>query len=180
MSRGASGGGWQGREQRRMTAEASSPASVSRVHEKAMRSREQDDASSVDGMQTRGRKRLAEQSAESEPKRPARRPVRCGWPHGVASYLQCSAASQVGVKACFGSKAQSWTPCLHSGSWGSLLRSPSGMQAPAGRRKRKCDLQLSLFVRWHSPAGKTKVTRLQLRSVGSVDCLQVWTTPGCG
>lgn len=57
---------------------------------------------------------------------------------------------------------------------GRLFKSPCGMQAPAGRRKRKCDLQLSLFVRWHSPAGKTKVTRLQLRSVGSVDCLQVW------
>ena len=57
--------------------------------------------------------------------------------------------------------------------------SPSGMQAPAGRRKRKCDLQLSLFVRWHSPAGKTKVTRLQLRSVGSVDCLQARRAPGC-
>ena len=57
--------------------------------------------------------------------------------------------------------------------------SPPGMQAPAGRRKRKCDLQLSLFVRWHSPAGKTKVTRLQLRSVGSLDCLQVWRAPVC-
>ena len=41
-----------------------------------MRSREQS-ASSVEGMQTRGRKRAAEQTAESEPKRPARRPVRC-------------------------------------------------------------------------------------------------------
>ena len=53
------------------------------------------------------------------------------------------------------------------------------MQAPVGRRKRRCDLQLSLFVRWHSPAGKTKVTRLQLRSMGSVDCLQVWRGPVC-
>ena len=85
MSRGASGGGWQGREERRMTAEASSPASFSRVHEKESCMREQTTASSVEGMQTRGRKRVAEQSAESEPKRPARRPVRCGWPHGVAS-----------------------------------------------------------------------------------------------
>lgn len=77
-------GSWQenqGCERRRMTAEASSPASLSRLHEKescgATRSRE-NSASSVEGMQTRGRKRQAEQSAESEPKRPARRPVRCG------------------------------------------------------------------------------------------------------
>ena len=41
------------------------------------------------------------------------------------------------------------------------------------RRQRKCGLQLSLFVRWHSPTGKTKVNRLQLRSVGSVEALQV-------
>ena len=63
-----------------MNAEASMPASFSRVTEEkncdAIRSREHS-ASSVEGMQTRGRKRIAEESAESEPKRPARRPVRC-------------------------------------------------------------------------------------------------------
>ena len=167
-----------------MTAKASSPASLSRIPENESCGAMPREQSSVEGMQTRGRKRVAEETAESEPKRPARRPVRCVWPRGVASQAQCSAASQVGAVACeggcVGSKEQSWTPCLHSRSWGALFKSPSGVQAPAGRRKRKCDLQLSLFVRWHSPAGKTKVTRLQLRSVGSVDCLQVWSTPVCG
>ncbi|KAK9821469.1 hypothetical protein WJX81_006655 [Elliptochloris bilobata] len=108
-----------------MSAEVTSPAFVSRglsASEKeicsAMARGQEPSASSVEGMQTRGRKRLLEQTAESEHKRPARRP------------------------------------------------------APAVRRQRKCSLQLSLFVRWHSPMGKTKVMRLQLRSVGSVEALQ--------
>ena len=85
--RGAGWRRWQACERQGMTAEASSPAFLGRVNEKescgAMRSHEQS-ASSVEGMQTRGRTRIAEQSAESEPKRPARRPVRVGWLRCVA------------------------------------------------------------------------------------------------
>ena len=73
-----------------MTAEASSPASLRRIAEKESCSAMRGEQSSVEGMQTRGRKRTAEQTAESEPKRPARRPVRCVWPHGVASQLLSS------------------------------------------------------------------------------------------
>jgi hypothetical protein len=35
------------------------------------------------------------------------------------------------------------------------------------------DLKLSLYVRWFSPTGKTKVNRLLLRPVTSVEALQV-------
>lgn len=89
-----------------------------------------------------------------------------------AQQTPCLVPSLVNVVALGAKRSLGHLACT-ADLWGALLKSPSGVQAPAGRRKRKCDLQLSLFVRWHSPAGKTKVTRLQLRSVGSVDCLQV-------
>ena len=41
--------------------------------------------------------------------------------------------------------------------------------------KHECSLQLTLYVRWFSPNGKTKVTRLLLRPVTSVEALQVCT-----
>lgn len=42
------------------------------------------------------------------------------------------------------------------------------------RRKKEKPLQLSLYVRWYSPSGKTKVNRLLLRPVTSVEALEVW------
>ena len=39
--------------------------------------------------------------------------------------------------------------------------------------KRGCPLTLTLYVRWFSPSGKSKVNRLLLRPVISVDALQV-------
>jgi hypothetical protein len=39
------------------------------------------------------------------------------------------------------------------------------------------DLQLSLYVRWFSPTGKTKVNRLLLRPVTSVEALEVHACP---
>lgn len=40
------------------------------------------------------------------------------------------------------------------------------------RRKKEKPLQLSLYVRWYSPSGKTKVNRLLLRPVTSVEALE--------
>ncbi|KAK9901371.1 hypothetical protein WJX75_008900 [Coccomyxa subellipsoidea] len=40
------------------------------------------------------------------------------------------------------------------------------------RRKRERPLQLSLYVRWYSPSGKTKVNRLLLRPVTGVEALE--------
>ena len=48
------------------------------------------------------------------------------------------------------------------------------MQGP-DKRRRQCkaaDVELALYVRWHSPTYKTKVTRLSLRAVETVDVLQ--------
>ncbi len=48
------------------------------------------------------------------------------------------------------------------------------MQGPDKRRRRSkaMDVELALYVRWHSPTNKTKVTRLSLRAVETVDVLQ--------
>ena len=40
-----------------------------------------------------------------------------------------------------------------------------------------CPLTLTLYVRWFSPSGKSKVNRLLLRPVTSVDALQVRRHP---
>ncbi len=45
------------------------------------------------------------------------------------------------------------------------------------RRKRERPLQLSLYVRWYSPSGKTKVNRLLLRPVTCVEALEVGFPP---
>ena len=49
--------------------------------------------------------------------------------------------------------------------------------AAQGRRQlvkqEECPLTLTLYVRWFSPNGRTKVNRLLLRPVTSVEALQV-------
>ena len=49
------------------------------------------------------------------------------------------------------------------------------MQVRRRTAKHECPLQLTLYVRWFSPNGRTKVTRLLLRPVTSVEALQVCT-----
>ena len=36
-------------------------------------------------------------------------------------------------------------------------------------------MDLSLFVRWFSPTGKTKVNHLQLKTIGNIEALEVGT-----
>ena len=57
------------------------------------------------------------------------------------------------------------TWCIHC----TLIRLTQGSK----RRKRERPLQLSLYVRWYSPSGKTKVNRLLLRPVTGVEALEV-------
>lgn len=38
--------------------------------------------------------------------------------------------------------------------------------------KKRCGLEMSLFVRWYSPTGKTKVNQLQLKPIDGVDDLE--------
>ena len=58
--------------------------------------------------------------------------------------------------------------------WRSVLITIACMQGPDKRRRRNkaLDVELALYVRWHSPTNKTKVTRLSLRAVETVDVLQ--------
>ncbi len=47
------------------------------------------------------------------------------------------------------------------------------MQVRRRTTKQACPLTLTLYVRWFSPQGRTKVNKLLLRPVTSVEALQV-------